>query len=108
MLNDHLFRVTLDINANIIDFSEGASAISGYSPSEVIGKNWFKTFIPEENSDEISAVFKSFLNGNLSFWEYTNKITCKNDSTCVIQWKNFLRRDTQNNPIAIYSEGVPL
>lgn len=105
MLNDHLFRVTLDINANIIEFDEGTSGISGYSSSEVLGKNWFETFIPEEDLDEILAVFKGFLAGDLSFWEYQNKITCKDGSTYLIQWKNFLRRDSQNNPVAIHSEG---
>ncbi|MFC2074563.1 PAS domain S-box protein [Campylobacterota bacterium] len=105
MLKDNLFRVTLDTNANIIDFDEGASALSGYSPSDVLGKNWFETFIPEENLDEILAVFKGFLEGDLSFWEYQNKITCKDGSTHLVQWKNFLRRDSENNPVAIHSEG---
>jgi PAS domain S-box-containing protein len=71
----------------------------------VLGKNWFEIFIQEENLDEISAVFKGFLEGDLSFWEYQNKITCKDGSTHLVQWKNFLRRDSENNPIAIHSEG---
>ncbi len=51
------------------------------------------------------CVFKGFLEGDLSFWEYQNKITCKDGSTRLVQWKNFLRRDSENNPIAIHSEG---
>ena len=105
MPNKDLLRVTLDVNADIIEFSEGASIITGYSSSEVVGKNWFKLFIPEENFDEVSAVFQGFLGGNLSFWEYTNRIICKDGLTCVVKWKNFLRRDAHNNPIAIHSEG---
>ena len=105
MYTDKLFRVTLDINANIIDFEDGACAISGYSSSDVVGRNWFEIFIPEEDLDEILIVFKSFLEGDLSFWEYENEITCKDGSTQLIQWKNFLRRDAKNDPVAIYSEG---
>ncbi len=105
MHNDNIFRVTLDIHANIIDFGDGACAISGYSSSDVMGKNWFEIFIPEEDLDEIMVVFKSFLKGDLSFWEYENEITCKDGSTQLIQWKNFLRRDAKSEPIAIYSEG---
>lgn len=105
MYNEDKFCVTLDVNANIIDFGGKASSISGFSASDVLGKNWFEVFIPEKDLDGILTVFKGFLNGDLSFWEHKNEITCKDGSKCLIQWKNTLRRDPDNNPIAVYSEG---
>ena len=105
MIKENCFCVTLDIDANIIEFGGLATSISGYSADEVKGKNWFEVFIPDETQNEIQDVFKSFLNGDLSFWQYRNEITCKDGTKQMLQWKNSLKRDTLNNPVSISSEG---
>jgi len=106
MPNENVFHVVLDANANIIVFEGLASSISGYEPSEVIGKNWFKVFIPDSNLEEITTVFNSFFSGDINFWEYENHITCKDGSTCLIKWQNILLRDSKNIPIKISSQGT--
>ena len=40
----------LSINGNVISWNEGAKKIKGYSPSEIVGKN-FKVFYPKEDID---------------------------------------------------------
>lgn len=106
MLYDHTFHVTLDSNAHIMRFGGYAESISGYSASDVIGKNWFEIFIPNSNMQEMLTVFASCFNGDLSFWEYENTITCIDGIQHHIKWKNVLLRDSTNNPIAISSQGT--
>lgn len=106
MTSDNIFYLTLDTNANIIDFEGIAPSVTGYSASEVKGKNWFETFIPESNIEDITTVFNGFLNGNLSFWEHENEITCKDGTKCLIKWKNTLKRDHANNPSGVTSQGT--
>jgi len=105
MSDESTFHVVLDTDANITSFEGLAESISGYSASDVIGKNWFEIFIPHANKDEILSVFRSFLNGDISFWEYENTITCKDGTSCLIKWKNSLLRDSKNNPVGISSSG---
>ena len=106
MAYDNTFFVNLDTNANIVEFDGIAPSVSGYAPSEVIGKNWFEVFIPERNLEEMTLVFNGLLHGDLSNWEYENEITCKDGSKCLIKWKNTLRRDNNNNLSGITSHGV--
>jgi len=108
MDNKNRFYVVLDVNANIIAFEGLATSISGYTASEVIGRNWFELFIPHGNLQEMLGVFTSFLDGNLSFWEYNNEITCKDGTRQLIRWKNSLRRDVDGIPVSIHSEGTLL
>ena len=62
MSTPKVFAVSLDSGAIIIDFNEVASEISGYSRDEVIGRNWFEIFIPEENIVTILEVFTTIFN----------------------------------------------
>jgi len=108
MDDENTFYVVLDTHANIIVFEGLATSISGYTASEVMGKNWFEVFIPEGNLQEMLSVFNGFLGGNLSFWEYDNEITCKDGSHQLIRWKNSLRRGNDGSPVSIHSEGIAL
>ena len=99
------FSVSLDSKATIITFSDTHSCVTGYTASDVIGKNWFELFIPESNTKEMQKVFDRFFQGDLSFWEYENLITCKDGTKRTLKWKNALKRDANNDPIAVYSEG---
>jgi len=105
MPRSDVFHVILDSHANILIFEDTACSISGYTPSEVIGKNWFEVFIPEQNLEEVQTVFKSFFNGDISFWKYENSITCKDGTHRRIKWINTLLRDKDYQPIKVSCEG---
>lgn len=106
MINQDVFSVSLDAGAIIIDFSETASKISGYTKTEVIGKNWFEIFIPESDLVEMLKVFTDLFHGSNQHWEYTNIITCKDGSSKKIKWINNILKDDRNRPTLIYSLGV--
>ena len=84
--------VSLDSNANIIRFNSSATKVTGYKRDEVLGKNWFDTFIPDSNYNEVMEVFTSIIKGKETYWEYTNDIKCKNGSFKSINWKNSLKK----------------
>jgi PAS domain S-box-containing protein len=108
MDDENTFYVALDTHANIIAFEGLATSISGYTASEVIGRNWFELFIPDSNLQEMLSVFQRFLDGDLSFWEYENKITCKDGTHQFIRWKNALRRGTEGSAVSMHCEGTKL
>jgi len=104
MPNEIILSVTLDSKATIVSFSDTDSCITGYEASEVIGKNWFEVFISKQNTQEIQNVFENFFMGDLSYWEYENSITCKDGTHKHLKWQNALKRNLNNDPIAVYCE----
>ena len=108
MLNLELFEVSLDSGAIIIDFNDKASEISGYKREEVIGKNWFEIFIPNEDMVEILEVFSNLFYGKNLHWEYTNDIVCKDGKIKTIKWNNKIILDKNKNHRLIYSLGTEI
>ena len=108
MLNQNVFKVSLDAGAIIIDFNDTASKISGYSKNEVLGKNWFEVFIPDENMVEILTVFNDLFYGEKLYWEHTNNIICKNGTIKTLKWTNNIIKNENNKPKLITSIGTEI
>jgi hypothetical protein len=104
-LNQELFEVVLDEGAIIVDFNSMASIISGYSRSEVIGKNWFELFIEDENIVEVLTVFSNLFHQDTLSWEHTNSIVCKNGEIKTLTWKNNIIIDKKQRLKLIHSLG---
>ena len=103
-----VFAVSLDSGAIIIDFNNIASQISGYSPKEVIGKNWFEIFIQNDDMVEVLEVFSDLFYGKNLHWEFTNDIVCKNGQIKTIKWSNSIIRDEKQRHKLIYSLGTEI
>ena len=106
MSNAKIFIVLLDKNANIVSFNIYASWLTGYSAEDVVGKNWFETFIDTKDMDSAMEVFDSALNEDKTYWEFTNGIVLKDRSIKKIRWSNTILRDNNGAPEYIYSSGT--
>ena len=70
--------IALDQNGNVTLANRRAVEILNCSESEIIGKNWFKTFIPQRMRNQVQAVFKQLLSGEIALVEYyENTVLCK-------------------------------
>jgi len=88
-----VFVVKLDSAGNILHFNAYATLITGYSSESVIGASWFEIFIDKEDISTIMKVFQGVLDSNMYYWNYVNKIRCKDGSTKEFKWKNSLVKD---------------
>lgn len=80
--------------------------ILGYDEKEIIGKNWFDTFIPKTNRDEVKSAFKKLMAGEIKPVEYfESPVLTKNKDEKVIAWHNTLLRDEDSKIIATLSSG---
>ncbi|MBU8892337.1 MAG: PAS domain S-box protein [Bacteroidales bacterium] len=77
--------VGLDKNHIIQIFNNGAEKITGYSKSEVIGKDWFEIFFPTKMVDEMNKVWKESW-GSASH-SYINPILSKTGDERIISWQ---------------------
>ncbi len=88
-MTPHL-KVILDEEATIIvfecDLFEGK-----YMPEEVIGKNWFETFIDAQDREKMKSVFKQFIHGQGKEWQtFENDIVCKSGRYKLLDFNNQL------------------
>lgn len=77
--------------------------------NEVIGKNWFDTFIPVSARENTRRVFRELLRGELGPLEFhENKIVNKAGEEKLIAWHNSLLRDDEGRIIGTLSSGVDI
>ena len=88
-----------------LSVSCGASR-SGYEEEEIIGQNWFDSFIPERMRGEVKAVFKDLMEGKIELTEYfENPIVARKGEERMIAWHNTLLRDDNGRITATLSSG---
>lgn len=56
--------LALDLNGNITQINRAGRELLGYSKSEIIGLNWFDTFIPIEHQPMIRGYFNAMIMGD--------------------------------------------
>jgi PAS domain S-box-containing protein len=82
------------------------SEILGYSEGEIIGKNWFETFIPERMRNEVRQGFMELTAGNVDPMEYfENSVLTRSGEERIIAWHNAVLKDDTGKVIATLSSG---
>ncbi|HZD61039.1 MAG TPA: PAS domain S-box protein [Anaerolineae bacterium] len=99
-----LIALMLDTQGNIIFGNDFLLNLTGWQRDEVIGKNWFDYFIPEENQEEIKQVFHEVITRGIPA-HYENDIVTLEGERHTIAFSNVLLRDRQGNVIGTASIG---
>ncbi|MFA5083091.1 MAG: response regulator [Hydrogenophilaceae bacterium] len=100
------FMVALNREGRITMINRAGCELLGHGESELLGRNWFATYLPPEEGDETLAVFRRILAGELSALEYNdNHVLCHDGSRRLIRWHNALLRDDAGQVIGILSSG---
>jgi PAS domain S-box-containing protein len=80
--------------------------ILGYREKEVIGLNWFDTFLPADTRKEIKAAFNQVMAGEVECPEYfENAVLTRGGDERIIAWHNTLIKDGKNNILGTLSSG---
>lgn len=78
----------------------------GYKKEEIIGKNWFDTFVPARDRDRARAGFVKLVAGQVERIEYfENPVLRRNGEERLIAWHNNVLRNRQGDIIATLSSG---
>jgi PAS domain S-box-containing protein len=79
----------------------------GYEAGEIIGKNWFSTFLPARIRERVRAVFSRMVAGDMAPVEYfENPVVSKTGEERIIAWHNALLRDEAGTISGTLSSGV--
>lgn len=81
-------EVLLDENGDIIEFSCNLPDVE-IDSIDVIGLNWFETFISPSDKDKILEVFKDIIKNNQEKWKtYKNDVKFGNYGHKLIDFEN--------------------
>jgi len=87
----------LNKDGQIIYINEYACNVTGYKEDEVLGKNWFNFFIPNEDKDNISELFKNILKEETPVISHSNNVLCKDKTLKMIEWDNCLKTNDESD-----------
>lgn len=98
--------LVLDKEGKVKFINPKGCEILGFSEEEILGKDWFSNFLPEEVKDEVKEVFKRSVEGELEPVEYyENPVLTKGGERKVIAWHNSFLRDESGNVVEVISAG---
>ena len=97
----------------VIDADEKISLINrkccenlGCQEEDIIGKNWFDTFIPERMRNEVRGIFVKLMAGDIEPGEcFENSILTKTGEERIIAWHNAVFTDDTGNISGTLSSG---
>ncbi len=102
--NIQLIAVLLDVNGDITFCNKFFLSLVNREHDNVIGKNWFDTFIPKEQP-MVKEVFKESIETGVIADHYENEILAKNNSIRLIRFSNTLLKDSTGKIIGTTSIG---
>lgn len=80
--------------------------ILGYEEHDIVGKNWFDTFVPEQDRETVRAGFEKLVSGELKGVErFENPVLSRSAEERIIAWHNTLLRDKNGEIVGSLSSG---
>jgi len=98
--------IKLDCDQKVTLINRKGCEILGYKEKDILGKNWFETFLPERIRSEVKKVYQNLLSGKTDPFEYhENPVLTKKGEERLISWHNIIIRDRCGCISGILSSG---
>lgn len=94
----------LNTDGKIIRFNSYFEKVTGYSLNELKGKDWFETFIKDNEKSQIENIFYNSIKGKATKGN-VNAIITKDNREIFIEWFDTVLKDKQNNIIGLLCTG---
>ncbi|RJR33165.1 MAG: PAS domain S-box protein [Desulfobacteraceae bacterium] len=102
--------VSLDPEARITFANTHLLQLTGWKEEEVLGKDWFDMFIPEDIREEIRIIFDTVMHSRdtVGFLSYENDILTRAGERRTVSWSNVLTKDAQGAVMDVTCLGIDL
>ena len=97
--------IALDEKGVVTFVNKKTSETLGLPKEKIIGKNWFRNFVPEKDSKEIFARFKELMAGKDPETVYENHIVTGSREEILISWRTSIIRNSDGGIDGIISSG---
>lgn len=102
----HMIAVMLDEQGSIIFCNDFLLQLTGWSREEVMGRNWFETFVPANSRDVFRNVFRQGLSTGEINPHLESGILTRSGVECLIVWDNTLLRNSTGAVTGVASLGI--
>lgn len=102
--NVHLVAVGMDVTGTISFVNDFLLELSGWERHEVLGRNWFETFVPPEHQEKQQSRFERIREGTIAIHGRTAILT-KHGEKRIISWNNTVLRDPSKKITGLASIG---
>ncbi len=100
-----LFQIAPD--GTTVFVNKAVEQITGYSPEELLGKNWWEIFYPGELYRQVEALFDKF-SEQKDVCQYLMSLQAKDGTLRHILWTSYNLWDAKGNLVEINGVGVQL
>lgn len=98
--------VVIDADQKVSLINRRGCNLLGYKEEQIIGKNWFDNFIPEDSRESVRNLFHEFVSGKVAPIEpVENPVLTKSGDIRLISWHNTVLQDENGNYYATLSSG---
>ncbi|MFH1501915.1 MAG: PAS domain-containing protein [Candidatus Eisenbacteria bacterium] len=97
----------LDSEGRVASVNRKGCEILGGSESDIVGKDWFATFLPEDVREQVRGWYDSLMNGDGELFAHAkNAIVSLEGDEKIIEWDNIFRYDDAGRVVGTLSSGV--
>lgn len=101
--------IAIDPDQRVTLVNQKTCETLGCSEEEIVGRNWFDTFIPTRERERVREAFKRLMAGDLEPIEYfENPILSRDGSERIILWHNTILRDDKGRITGTLSSGTDI
>ncbi len=102
--------VGLDRDGCVTLINRKGCELLGGSEGDITGKNWFDTFVPERNRQQVREVFDGLVSGEdaRELPDYENEILTLRGERKVLEWHNAVERDAEGHVVGTMSSGIDI
>jgi len=98
--------VVISTNERVTLINDKGCQVLGYTAAEIIGKNWFNTFIPENLREEFREAFHRVLAGRARLrQDFEVPVVIRSGEERIVSWHNALLYDEYGRPTGVLSSG---
>jgi two-component system cell cycle sensor histidine kinase/response regulator CckA len=98
--------VAIDNEGRVTMINRKGCEVLGYPEAEIVGRNWFERFLPDQLRDEVQSVSQMILRGEVDpVKTYENPVLTSSGEERIIAWHNVDIRDEEGNVIGHLSSG---
>jgi two-component system, sensor histidine kinase len=103
--NLELVSMMLERNGQITYCNDHLLRLTGWQREEIIGQNWFDTFLPPELVGELRGVHSALLENQPVAQHHENEIITRSGARRLIRWNNSVLRSPSGDAIGTASIG---
>jgi PAS domain S-box-containing protein len=108
LMNAPQVGISLDPSGKITFANDHFLKLTGWKRDEVLGRNWFQTFVPGNIRDQVQGIFKAVMSQSHAhgYSNYENDILHRNGECLTVAWSNVLTLDPLGYPMDVTCMGV--